>query len=141
MKTPYDTAMRVRQREIDEVRLAISVQANQLARIEISHTTIDATLARETRIAASDQALSAHAYVARVREQRAQLAAEKANADARLTQLRAKALTAYGSFKAIESAADGFRGEAVRTQANAEQGHLDDLSTATFVRRLRSRPL
>jgi phage terminase small subunit len=139
MKTPYDTAMRVRQREIDDVRLEISVQVSQLVQIETRHMTIEATLDRETRIAASDSVLSAHAYVERIRRQRAQLAADRANADARLGQLRAKAVAAYGAFKAIESASDSFRNDAIRTIANAEQSHLDDLATAAFVRGLRKR--
>lgn len=138
MKTPYDGAMRVQQREIDDVRVAINIQVNQLVQVETSRTAVDAAIARETAIAADDVLISSHAYVERMRAVRARLTEDQAAIDARLGQLRAKAAAAYGSLKAIESAADNFRDEAERASASAEQSRLDDFAAAALVRRARS---
>ncbi|RJF85739.1 hypothetical protein [Sphingomonas cavernae] len=133
MKTPYDGAMRIQQSEIDDVRVAINVQVNQLIQIENSRTVVNAAIERETAIAADDIQFSSHAYVARMRAERARLAADQSVVDARLAQLRNRAVSAYGAFKATESAADGFREDAERTRANAEQAGIDDFTATSFV--------
>lgn len=139
MKTPYDGAMRVQQREIDDVRVAINVQVNQLVQIDSQRAEVDASIEREGEIAAGDMMFSYHAYVARMCAQRARLSEDKAVVDAQLSRLRSKAAAAYGSFKAIETAADGFRASAERDAANAEQAQADDRAAAAFLR-LRRRP-
>lgn len=139
MKTPYDTAMRVRRREMDDMRLSISVQLNQLVSIESSKAAVDETLTRESRLATGDHGLASHAYIERMRAQRAQLARNKADADEQLSQLRARAVAVYGGFKAIETASDTYREDAARSVAQAEQGLIDDLAAAAFIRRHRGR--
>lgn len=133
MKTPYDGAMRVQQREIDDVRVAINIQVNQLIQIENSRASVNDALAREAALAASDVALSSHAYVARMRAERARLAVDQAMIDAQLGLLRGKAIAAYGSMKTIETAADTYRDEAERVDANAEQSRIDDFSATVFL--------
>ncbi|AGH49076.1 MULTISPECIES: hypothetical protein [Sphingomonadales] len=132
MKTPYDGAMRVQQREIDDVRVAISVQVSQLVQIENNRAEVEAAMEREARIAAGDILFSSHAYVERMCAQRARLREDQAVVDAQLGRLRNKAMAAYSSFKAIESAADSFRTEAERARENAEQAQLDDRSATAF---------
>ncbi len=134
MKTPFDGAIRIRQREIDEMRVTINVQVNQLVQVEAARTEADATIHRELAAAAEDVLLSSHAYMARLRAERERLAQDQAAIDARLTQLRTRAMEAYGTFKAISSAAEGYRDEATQAAASAEQGHLDDLSASRLVR-------
>jgi hypothetical protein len=134
MKTPFDGAIRIRRREIDEMRITISVQVTRLVEIEAEQTDADATMHRERAVAAEDVLLSSHAYIARMQAERERLARDQAAVDAHLTQLRAKALDAYGAFKAITSAAENYQDEAARAAARAEQGHLDDLSGANLTR-------
>ena len=134
MKTPYDGAIRVQQREIDDVRVAINVQVNQLVQIESSRAAVDAAIEREAAMAASDVTFPHHNYVARMCAQRARLREDQALVDAQLVRLRSKAAAAYGSFRAIESAADGFRTLAERAIANAEQAQIDDRAAAALTR-------
>ncbi len=90
------------------------------------------TIAAE--VSAEDVRLSSHAYIARMQAERERLARDQAAIDAHLTQLRAKAVDAYGAFKAISSAAENYRDEMTQAAASAEQGHLDDLSAAGLTR-------
>ena len=133
MKTPYDSAMRIQQREIDDVRVAINVQVNQLVQVESSRAAVEAAMEREAAVAAGDVMFSSHAYVARMCAEKARLARDQAMIDAQLVGLRSKAVAAYSSFKAIETAADGFRETADRAIANAEQTHIDDFAATAFV--------
>ncbi len=134
MKTPFDGAIRIRRREIDEMRVTISVQVNRLVEIEAEQTEADAALHRERTVASEDVLLSSHAYIARMQAERERLAQDQAAVDAHLTQLRAKAVDAYGAFKAITSAAETYQDEMAQAAASAEQGHLDDLAAANLTR-------
>lgn len=134
MNTPFDAALRLRQREIDAMRVSISVQINQLMVIEETRESVDQSVAREVEIAASNWGSSAHAFMARMRTQRERLLRERAAVDARLTSLRAQAATAYGALRAVEGAAARFRAEANRVAAVAEQSRADDFSAARFSR-------
>ena len=134
MKTPFDGAIRIRQREMDEMRVTISVQVSQLVQIEAERAEAEARIRHERTVAAENVLLSSHAYIARMQAERTRLARDQATADANLNQLRAKAMDAYGALKAISSAADNYRDEIAQAAAVAEQGHLDDLSAAGLIR-------
>lgn len=134
MNTPFDAALRLRQREMDAMRVSISVQVNQLLVIEETRETVDRSVAREVEIAATNWGSSAHAFMARMRTQRERLLRERATVNARLSGLRAQAAEAYGALRAIEGAAARFRAEADRVAATAEQSRADDFSAARFSR-------
>ena len=134
MKTPFDAALRLRQREMDAMRVSISVQVTHLMVIEETRDTIDRTVRREVEIAATNWGSSAHAFMARMRTQRERLVRERESVDARLVGLRMQATAAYGALRAIESAAARFRAEAERVAAAAEQSRVDDFSAASFSR-------
>jgi hypothetical protein len=138
MKTPYDTALRVQQREIDDMRVAINVQVNVLNQVERSREAVNEKIVSEAAIAASDIGMSSHAYIARMRAEQSRLSNDQAAISARLGQLRSKAVAAYGAFRAVETAADGFRDEAVRASANAEQAGMDDFAAVSFINARRS---
>lgn len=141
MKTPFDGAIRIRRREIDEMRIAISVQVDRLVEIEAAVADAGAVMRNERGVAADDVLLSSHAYMARMAAERRRLAQDRALEDAVLTQLRNKAAAAYGQSRAIETAADQYRAEAAQATAAAEQGHLDDQATTRFIQnRLLPRP-
>lgn len=134
MKTPYDTAMRVQRREIDEMGVTINVQVNLLNQIERAREDAGHTLTRERDLSSRDFTLSSHAYMERIRAEQARLTRDGATQNARLDQLRNKAAAAYGAFRAIEVAADGFREEAERRSANAEQAGIDDNAATSFLK-------
>jgi hypothetical protein len=140
MKTPFDGAIRVRRREIDAMRVAISVEVDRLVEIDGAETDAAARMRHERSVAADDGLLSSHAYMMRMAAERTRLARDRAVVDAKLIQLRAGATAAYGVSRAIEAAADGFRAEATQAAAAVEQGALDDLSAASFVRGLLAAP-
>ena len=133
MKTPFDGAIRVGQREIDEMRVAISAHVEQLGRVEAARAENEQETRRQREIAGDDVLLASGAYMDRMRVERAQLTKTQAIVDMRLTQLRSDAVAAYGTFKAISAAADNWRHEAEQAIAQTEQGHLDDAANAKFV--------
>ncbi|KPH62805.1 hypothetical protein ACLIMP_00360 [Novosphingobium aerophilum] len=141
MKTPYDAALRVQQREIDEMSRAISTQAGALGEVEQARERVSVSMRREADLAAGDLGVCSHAYLQRMRGERRQLSVRQAELKARLEQLRDMAVDAYGTFRAIETAADGYRQDAERVIANAEQAGIDDFSAISFIKaRRRGRP-
>ena len=140
MKTPYDPAIRIGRRELDDVRIAINVQLNQLVQIQNERQGVDAAMTREAAAAAGDPIISSYAYLTRMRAERSRLDREGSAAGARLERLRDKAAAAYGSLRAIESAADDYRSEEARAAASAEQARIDDFSGAAYLRARRALP-
>lgn len=136
MKTPYDAALRVRQREIDDMRISINVEVNQMVVLDGQRRMIEHQVRAERDVASAHHGFSAQAFAARMHAKRAGLGRERDAADGRLTLLRAKAVEAYGSLSAIGAAADRHRDAAARVAALAEQAQLDDFSAARFTRAL-----
>ncbi|TXC69646.1 hypothetical protein FSB78_00710 [Sphingomonas ginsenosidivorax] len=134
MITPYDAALRLRQREMDAVRLSISVEVNQIVLLDRHRDTIDRTVRQELSLAGSDPMLSAHAFAGRMRAQREALGRDRQASDGRLAVLRAQAADAYGAVRAIEGAALRHREDAARLAAVAEQSQMDDFAAAGFAR-------
>jgi hypothetical protein len=134
MKTPFDAVLRLRQRQIDAMRLSISAEASQLEGIGRQHHAINASLRDEADLAASDWRYAAPAFGARMRAQRAKLVRDAVVVDAKLGGLRREAAKAYGEMAAIEDAADRFRSDADQVVAKAEQAQIDDFSAARFNR-------
>lgn len=136
MTTPYDAAHRLRQREIDEMRVSITLEVSQMVALDGRRAAIDTSVRAEVELAAGQVAFPAHAYVARMRAEREALGQARAAADARLTALRAQAVEAYGSLSAIGAAVDRHHAETQRAAAIAEQAQIDDFSAARFTRAL-----
>lgn len=134
MKTPYDTAMRVQRREIDAMGVAINVQVNLLNQIESARDEMRGSIVREAGVAAEAFDIPSHAYMERIRAEQQRLARDGAVQGARLDQLRNKAAAAYGAFRAIEVAAEGYKEEAGRRSANAEQAGIDDNAAMAFLK-------
>lgn len=143
MKTPYDAALRVRQRELDEVGAAIRNGAGSVAMLEREREQMSAAMHNEARLVAEglmegDLALVSPAWQGRMQSERRALGARQAEVQARLDHLRDAAVDAYGVLRGIETAADTYRTEATRALAAAEQSTGDDLSTAAFLKSLRA---
>ena len=126
MKTPYDAAIRVKRREVDAMGAAINVELSTLNQIERQRAHVIDRLKQESAVAANDLAMPSHSYMARLRAEQERLVGEKTWHDVQLDRLRSEAATAFGGFRTIEMAADGFRDDAERRLANAEQSELDD---------------
>ena len=133
MKTPFDTAMRVQRREIDEMGAAINAQVRRLNEIERAQEYNRCKIADEAAVAGEGLAMPSYAYMERIRAERSRLAHDSSIQGARLETLRVAATEAYGAFRAVEVAAEAYREEADRRSANAEQARIDDLSAAAFL--------
>lgn len=138
MKTPYDAALRLRQRELDEVVNAINAEAGALGAVEQERARVAAALRREADLAATDLTLVSPGWQRRMRGERQALAQQQRELEGRLERLRGCAADAYGVLRGIETAADGFRAEARRGEAAAEQSASDDRSATLFVRGVRA---
>ena len=138
MKTPYDAAIRVQRREIDAMSVAINVQVNLLNQIDQAREEVRTSIIRESDVAAADLSMSSHAYMERIRAEQSRLIRDGAAQGARLDQLRSKAASAYGAYRAIEVAAEGFVADANRQSANAEQAGIDDSSAVAFLKARRT---
>lgn len=134
MKTPYDAALRLRHREIDEMRVSISVEVNRMTVLEQDRDALDARVRQESEIATVNHGFSGHAFAARMRAQREAISRERDLRNGELDRLRAQAVEAYGSLSAIGAACDRHREEAARNADIAEQSQLDDFSAARFTR-------
>ena len=139
MRTPYDPAIRIRRREIEDVRVSIGVEMRRLTEVEHRMEHVTSAAVREAEQAAREPMMSSYAYLTRMKAERARLDADRRSLDAGLDRLRAKAAAAYGSLNAIESAADSFRAEEARLAASAEQSRIDDFAAAAYLRARRGR--
>jgi flagellar export protein FliJ len=140
MKTPYDAPLRVAERELDDVRTAIGAALGEVRQIEDAAVALGEAMVREAAAVAGDRSLAAERYFARAREQRAQLAVAREQAQARVETLRERAIECYGARTAIGNAAARYRAEAERAAAAAEQAALDDIAASRLVRMRRRRP-
>ena len=134
MKTPFDTALRIQQREVERVGMAIGAETSQLLALEKARETVIATAAEEVYAAATDPMTSSYAYLSRMRLVRERLEQDRAASAARLDRLRDEATDAFGSKRAMETAADSFRSAAAHAAAAAEQAMVDDISSAALLR-------
>lgn len=137
MKTPYDSAMRIQRREIDEMGVAINVQVNLLNQIEQARDEARHRLSRETELASRDLSLSSQAYIERIRAEQQRLARDGATQSLRLDHLRSKAAAAYGAFRTVEMAAKDWHEDTERRRANAEQAGIDDNAAVAFLKHRR----
>jgi hypothetical protein len=131
--TPFDTALRIHRREVDTVKVAIGAEVERITAIE-THARAHDTQMREERALAHALPFSSDAWTARMKADRARLQEAATLAEARLGKLRAQALEAFGTMRAIEGAAERYRDEAERVTALAEQGAIDDLAAARFLK-------
>jgi hypothetical protein len=126
MRTPYDGARRLRQREIDDLRLTIAARADEAATLRFERERLDAAAGRERDAAAAEPLMASHSYLKRLRAQRGDVARAGAEADVRLSEIRGQALSVFASMRVLEEAAESFRLIADRAAASAEQAAADD---------------
>ena len=137
MKTPYCAAVGLQRREVDEIRISISVEVNRLVAVEREQAELGRSVRQEREIAAEAVVLPASAYFTQMRALRTKLESDRHAIDGRVAKLQSAAREAYGSLTAIEGAAQRFRGDAQRRIESAEQAASDDRSAADVLRKLR----
>ncbi|MXP10413.1 hypothetical protein [Pseudoblastomonas halimionae] len=130
MKTPFDTVLRLRRREIDETRIALHTRTAQLAEIDRDSEALEQELARERKAFGESWSASAEAFIKRRKFQHAQLAQERATISQDVDRLRQAAIDAHGSQHVLETAVEAFRADHDRRMAQAAQRETDDLCAA-----------
>lgn len=127
MRTPFDTVLRTRRREIDQMRIAIHAETKRLQEIDKKREALEQELAQEYQACAESFAVSSEAFLRRRLSQQAQLLAQRDTVSGEVSRLRREALEAYGSQHVLENAAEAFRADRKRQQSQAEQRETDDL--------------
>lgn len=130
MKTPFDTVLRMRRREIDQTRIAIHAETTRLLEIDHKNHEIREELAYEYQACAESWSASSEAFLRRRLSQQTQLLAQRIAVSEEITRLRRRAVDAYGSQHVVENAADAFRADHKRRQSWAEQRDADDFCAA-----------
>lgn len=133
MKTPFDTALRMQQRTVDDLKVKIGAANERIAELEQQGRDLVARV-REERVLAHALPFASDAWLATAKHAQARIAEEVSAEQARLLNLRELAREAYGTFRAIESAAERFRADAEREAEAAEQAAIDDIAAARFLR-------
>ena len=132
MKTPFDTALRSRRRQIDHTRIAIYAETTRLQEIDRASEALDRELAAEYRASAESWSASSEAFIRRRMAEQAHLVAQRVGVTQEIGRLRKAAIDAYGAHQVVESAADTFRADRRRSQSRAQQREADDLCAARF---------
>ena len=130
--TPFDTALRVQRREVDAMKVSISVEIETLTTLG-NQTRAHEDRMREERALAAIVPIASDAWRLRMKAERARLDHQSQLASVRLTHLRAQAVEAYGTMRAIEGAAGRFKDEAERVSAGAEQAMIYDIAASKLV--------
>lgn len=141
MKTPFDTVIRTRRREIDHMRLTIHAESTRIIELDQASQTLHDEIRTEYALASEAWTMSTEAYFNRSLAQRAHLHAQRMAASQEIDRLRSRASEAYGSIVVLENAAEGFRSDTRRRQQRAEQRTVDDLTAARLARHARAEPL
>jgi hypothetical protein len=136
--TPFDTALRVQRREVDAIKVSISVEIERIATLE-TQARDQAERIRDERVVAHALPFASDAWLAAAKRQREAMAQAAEMARARLATLRARAVEVYGTMRAIEGAAERYQQEADRVIEAAEQAAIDDIAAAQFLRERRKR--
>lgn len=137
MTTPYDAAMRVIRREVDDMRLVIGEAAQRLVELEQARHAIGASLRREASVAhamVDATIVPTDRYFVQLRARQTAAARAIHDADAGLAALRHAAGERYAKLKTIETAAEEYRAAHATALATTEQGHADDIAAARFLR-------
>jgi hypothetical protein len=140
MRTPFDTALRMQQRTVDDLKVAIGVSSERIATLEQQGRDLVERV-REERILAHALPFASDAWLATAKLAQSRIAEEAEAERARLVDLREQAREAYGTFRAIEGAAERFRADAEREAEAAEQAAIDDIAAANFLRQRKRIPV
>lgn len=134
MKTPYGGALRLRRREMDDLRLAIGSNDQKLAAVDAQEQALRAQSQLERAQALQDFHFAHDAYAARIRDARIALEAERRKVEAERSRLTDQIIETYGSLRAIEKADEQHRARVEWHRNNAEQARIDDLSAVSVIK-------
>lgn len=137
MKTPVDPVVRIQKRQVDDLKRQIADHASQQSHLIAQEARIDGEIADQYRFAATEWALSVHAFARRKLAERAHFSRQRRQIETALGELRDHAAQAYGRLRAAEQVADGYRDDMRMAIARTEQAGADDFAISRY--RVRNR--
>lgn len=140
MKTPYDTLLRVQQRTLDRLRVAIASEAATRAGLVRQRDAIDDAVAAARRSVHADALLPTDAFVRHARVRRTAVAQDHLASDRRLGALQGRSTATFGAMEATRLAIDQFHAEGARILVKAEDGLATDIAAARLARRPQRAP-
>ncbi len=126
MKTPYDTALRMRRYEADRLRIEAARLGAELRGIEDQLVAHDASMTQEAALAGPFDSFDA--YAGRMRQSRGELETAKLRMQRALDEIDAGLIAAFTDLKPLELAAENYLANRKARQARQEQAMLDDLA-------------
>jgi flagellar export protein FliJ len=128
MKTPYDAAQRMLQRDLDAARQALSAAESQAAAFSAMIERSTAALERERALAASDPRLAVGAFADAKRAEIERLHRELGRIEHEVERLRGGLLAKFEALKPLDFASDDYRAAKRRELMKREQGRLDEVA-------------
>lgn len=138
MKTPYDPVVRLKAREIEDLRDSLRREMMRIALLTEDAAALAVRVREECTQVQGDTTVRTDQWMRARKAQANQIAEARIEAEAGLAQLRDKAMTAYGKLRAAEKAAGVFVERALAEAERKAQSEADDLSNARRLFKLRS---
>lgn len=128
MKTPYDAAQRLKRRELDEARQALSKAEARLNEIAAATGAAEASVRHERTVAAENPLIDIAPFAAVKRAEIAALTAEMAHMETDIDRIRAELMQRFEALKPLDFASDDYRAAKRRDAAKREQGKMDEVA-------------
>lgn len=128
--SPYATAIRIAERAVENKSRMLAVAETKLAKVDTLQANIASDLANECSVVCDDYVVPVHAFHARRRNERDQLAAARALITAEIDTVRTALSKARAQQSGLETAAEAWAQEQRRRRDLAEQAAADDRSAS-----------
>lgn len=139
MKTPFDTILRLRQQELDNLRRDLVQSVQEQKDIVRAITQLSITMLREIEDhSQSSQGFSCDRYLAACRSERTDLQDRLVSVESGLVDLRDQSRALLALVHALENAAERFRHEHQRAASRREQDASDEWALTHHMRASRT---
>lgn len=139
MKTPFDTILRLRQRELENLRRDLVQSVQEQSDIARDMAQISINMRREIEDhSQSGQGLACDSYLAACRSKRIDLHERLASVELRLADLRDQSRAHLALVHALENAAERFHQEHQRAASRREQAASDEWALTHYMRASRT---
>ncbi len=136
MKTPYDPVLRVKQHELDQVRIEIGNENARLTELDNAERKLRDEMSQQADSSDFDLLFPRHTYIQRKAAERKSISDQRMASIQRVEELRDNAAERYGSLRAVETAAERYRSDALKAEKRAEQSEADEIGAVRFVRQV-----
>lgn len=135
MKTPYDAGLRLKKKELDDLRRELGALYAQQDALDQKITAIDAEIASEAQATSPELLVGLAdfgAYLGRQRLARQEVEREKARLQAEIDKVQDRLAEAFADFKTLDIAATRFIENARKEAERLEQQEADEAALMRF---------